>query len=116
MDIFGSVGIRSDLSLDELAALISDRLCGGIAFGGKDEGYRDEVPAVATVRDFLGLGMKLWGDQGEYCLDVEQWDDDVPTTMEGDLELSAYLFWRLGQIPGIQPFIPVAGDADPDDD
>src|ERR1044071_5349173 len=55
----------SEKNLEEVAEIISTKLIGGIPFVGKDEFIYDEVPAVYTKHDVLGLRVILQGFGGE---------------------------------------------------
>src|SRR5438876_5199785 len=70
-----SCGIElwSDKSLEEVAEIVSNRLFGGVRFIGKGEYIRDEVPAIYSERDILGMRVVLTGGpgQGGYYLEME---------------------------------------------
>jgi len=70
-----SCGIElwSDKSLEEVAEIVSNRLLGGVRFIGKGEYIRDEVPAIYSERDILGMRIILMGGPGQegYYLEME---------------------------------------------
>ncbi len=106
MNICAFVGIKTDLSLGELAALLSARLCGGIEFGGRDKSVREEVPAVFTQHQFLGLRLVLYGDNGDYGLDLEQFGEQQSEDVGQDyMDLSKHILGLLGCIEGIHPHL-----------
>ena len=63
----------SDKSLEEVAEIVSNRLFGGVRFIGKGEYIRDEVPAIYSERDILGMRIILMGGPGQegYYLEME---------------------------------------------
>lgn len=104
MKFYGSIGIYTSLTLDELGTLLSERVFGGIEFGGKDLGLCDEVPAVRLERRFLGLYVILYGGDGEYALSVDQRADDIPAEEIGQddyVNLDDHLAFLVGRIEGI---------------
>lgn len=100
--MYASVPIKSQSSLHEIAALLSHHLFAGIPFGGENEGWRDEVPAMRTERDFLGWYVLLWGEDGEYEVTLDE--DMLPPKSSSlpDIDASFWLAWKLSQVPGIQ--------------
>jgi len=63
----------SDKGLEEVAEIVSNRLFGGVRFIGKGEYIRDEVPAIYSERDILGMRIILMGGPGQegYYLEME---------------------------------------------
>jgi hypothetical protein len=59
--IEGYVDFESRLEIEEVCDLISRHLLNGMPFGGKNEGYRDEVPALATQGEVFGCGFMVYG-------------------------------------------------------
>lgn len=108
MSIHGIVGIRTNMPLDELATILSKQVCGGIEFGGKNRGLRDEIPAVVTLEPFLGLRLVLWGDAGDYGLSLEMWHPQGNADGGADspiIDLSQLLFDLLVTIEGVVPVL-----------
>jgi hypothetical protein len=99
MEIVGFVGIRSSLGLIELSKLISGNIAAEIEFGGLDEHLKEEVPAVYSLKEFLGLRLVLFGEDGEYGISIEQWDDELLDDERADL--SNHLYYLLKKIDGI---------------
>lgn len=60
----GNVILKSDLSLEELAQILSAKLFGGLQFGGKDEYIHEEVPAIFVNQVIMGLAFVLSGYGG----------------------------------------------------
>jgi len=97
-----SVSIQSQSSLRETAALLSHHLFAGIPFGGENEGWRDEVPAMRTERHFLGWYVVLWGEDGDYEVTLqEKWLPPKSSSLPNG-DASDWLAWKLSQVPGIQ--------------
>ena len=67
------VRIASKLTLQELGAIMSERVFGGIPFVGLTEYIRDEVPAIYTEKRYLGTRFILMGtpDDEGYFLQAE---------------------------------------------
>lgn len=102
-EIIGTINIYSSLQLDELAHILSQEICGGIIFGGKEESIREEVPAVYTKAEFLGIRLVLFGVAGDYGLSAEQWDENVAAKTADDLvDISGYLAYRVNKINGLK--------------
>ena len=57
--LYGGVRIRSQLSLEEVAEILSNWVFGGIPFGGRDQHIRDESPAVFIDTRVLGMSVVL---------------------------------------------------------
>ncbi|PWV56387.1 hypothetical protein [Chitinophaga sp. S165] len=80
-EIYGSAAMRTHLSLEELAEIISKQLFGGIPFGGKDRSIWEEIPAVYIETPVLGSLVILGegNNQGApskcYILDVSPWEN-----------------------------------------
>ena len=103
MNVCAFVGIKSSFDLIEMAAILSEQICGGIEFGGQDDNVREEVPAVYTQRDFLGLRIVLYGGSGEYGLDVEQWGEQVSDDIgNAYIDFSKHLLMLVSRISGLQ--------------
>jgi hypothetical protein len=101
MYLFASVYIESQLPLEDLADLLSERLCGGIPFGGEDDTVRDEVPAVYTLRDFMGLRFVLYGGDGEFGLDLKGGPSHVFDDLES-IDVTSHVVRQLNSIEGIK--------------
>ncbi len=54
--------ILSPLALEEVAQVISNQVLGGIPFVGREHRIRDEIPAVYTEGEFLGMHAVLMGE------------------------------------------------------
>jgi len=96
MEIYGFANINSELNLNDLASLISENLLAGVKFGGIDENIREEVPAVYSLKEVLGLRLVLFGEVGDYGLSIEQWGDNVDDG--SSIDLSVYLELLLKNI------------------
>lgn len=67
------VRITSKLTLQQIGAILSERVFGGIPMGGLTEYIRDEVPAIYTTNRYLGTRFILLGgpDEEGYYLQAE---------------------------------------------
>lgn len=54
--------IKAQKTLDEVAEIVSGKIFGGVRFVGKEEFIRDEIPAIYTERDILGMRIILLGN------------------------------------------------------
>ena len=99
-NISACVGIKSDLALTELASLLSGAIFAGIAFGGIDDGVKDEVPAVYSLATFMGLGITLYGEPGDYGLELWQEHDGHPGA--DDIDLTSYIADLLRNVVGVR--------------
>jgi hypothetical protein len=106
------VDFSSQLSLHEVAQLISTNCFGGIGFTGLNEGIWDEIPAMRLEKPVLGLEVNLGGSAEEaegYTLEVASNNPygGVLGQVEGDpaagvCEFSSYLAGYLKKIPGLE--------------
>ncbi|MED1786881.1 hypothetical protein P4V47_05060 [Brevibacillus laterosporus] len=62
--LVGTVAFQSNQSLEEVGKLISERLFGGLQFGGKEEYIHEEIPAIYISELILGLRVILSGYSG----------------------------------------------------
>jgi hypothetical protein len=65
---YAQVRIYADESIEQVAYALSEKLFGGVAFGGGDIGLFEEVPSLRLQGHFLGLFVALHGSNGEYVL------------------------------------------------
>ncbi|NPC91687.1 hypothetical protein HOO54_05400 [Bacillus sp. WMMC1349] len=67
--------IKSNKDIHEVAKIISDKLFGGLPFGGLDDYIYEEVPAVYINPPILGLEAVIQGFGGEkgYTLEVHSY-------------------------------------------
>ena len=65
---YAQVRIYSEEPIEGVAAKISEKLFGGMAFGDKELGLFEEVPSLRLLGDFLGLFVAIHGQDGEYVL------------------------------------------------
>ncbi|MCP4422514.1 MAG: hypothetical protein GY805_38380 [Chloroflexi bacterium] len=74
----GFVLIKSDMDIQSLGKIISQKILKGLAFGGLDQYIRDEIPAI-YIDGLLGCRIILQGFPGkdEYNLVVQ------PTSIVG---------------------------------
>jgi hypothetical protein len=109
MDISGFASIHSNHSHEELAALISKKLAGGIEFSGQEERY--ESPSLHTERNFLGIQLILIKGLGDsFTLEIAQDETVDQIALSGCekpdhyIDLSSYLVSLLNMIDGVTAF------------
>jgi hypothetical protein len=100
--------IISDKSLEEVAALISERIFGGVRFVGRDEHIYDQVPAIYAERDILGLRVILQGYGGvePYILEMRPREPLDPSLSpdfirKSVVDISGYVSRLLQGIEGV---------------
>ncbi len=59
--IMGYVGLKSDLTLESVGKILSEKVFGGLEFGGKDLDIHEEIPAIFIQSTILGLQVVLDG-------------------------------------------------------
>lgn len=75
IEIYGLAYIQSSLDLEALGQVLSEKIFGGLPFGGKDRGIMDEVPAIFIEPRFLGLQIVLYRtDPSGFALKVSSFD------------------------------------------
>lgn len=80
-DMLGTGIMKTNLSLEELAKIISDQLFGGKRFGGKERSIWEEVPAVFINEPILGLLVILGEGRSDeesrncFVLKINTWGD-----------------------------------------
>ena len=57
--------LQSALDLESLGRVISAKVLGGVPMGGREEFIRDEVPAIFSSSDVLGMCFVLMGEPGD---------------------------------------------------
>lgn len=96
--LVGYVTLKSDLSIEHVAEILSERIFGGLKFGGKEEAIYEEVPAI-YISSLLGLRVVLSGYQGHgddegYCLSISptiKLNELMPSEVQIDLYLVTVL-------------------------
>ncbi|OQP48084.1 hypothetical protein A4H97_30080 [Niastella yeongjuensis] len=65
--------IVSNLSLEEVAEIISERVFGGLPFEGKDYEIYEEIPAIYIGPAIMGFAIILSaGEANDYFLEINQ--------------------------------------------
>ena len=62
--ITGSVSIISSFNIEELGKVLTDKIFGGLEFGGRDLNIYDEVTAIFIESPIIGLKIILSGYSG----------------------------------------------------
>jgi hypothetical protein len=105
--LHGLVRFKSSLTLEEVATLISERLCGGVPFVKTRE--FDEVPGVKLERNIMGLTIRVCGEGGEYGIHFDSDDAIYPKGDVSNLDvinLSEYVGQALNGIERIDVMPP----------
>jgi hypothetical protein len=98
--------IKSELDIESLGKLLSEKLAGGLPFGGLKEYIRDEIPAV-YINNILGCRLILLGFPGERGYNLELVEHDFPFhffeegEMPATVDMSGNLYHLLKDIEGI---------------
>ncbi|MEO5684261.1 MAG: hypothetical protein ABIQ88_16590 [Chitinophagaceae bacterium] len=108
----GYVSLKSNLSLEHVGEILSNKVFGGIAFSGKELEIHEEIPALFIHNTILGFRIVLDGysgfDQSQYftlsvrtCVSIEGVNPEI-------VRLDSYLFNLLKvvlkEIPEIEVF------------
>jgi hypothetical protein len=108
----GYVLLKSSLSLEEVGQVLSDRIFGGLEFGGKELSIHEEIPAIFIQSSILGLEIVLDGYSGYedacgYSLSIEPYADALNGNYK-DIRIDSYLFHhlkhKLADIRGIKVY------------
>jgi len=97
--LVGHVLLKSSLSLEEVGKILSDKIFGGLEFGGKDLEIHDEIPAIFIQSPVIGLkiildGYSGFGDDQSFNLSISPWISIEHVERE-DVRLDNYLFQLL---------------------
>ena len=104
--LHGLVRFTSQLSLEEVALLNSERLCGGARFIESRE--FDEVPGVSLQKNILMLAIRICGRGPDYGLHIDTEFPVYPEEEETDfpkleiVNLAAYVAKASERIEQIQ--------------
>ena len=97
--MLGYVLLKSSFSLEELGQILSDRIFGGLGFGGKELSIHEEIPAIFIQSPILGLEIVLDGYSGYskgcgYSLSIAPYADALDGNYR-DIRIDSYLFHHL---------------------
>jgi hypothetical protein len=112
MHISATVVFHSPLTIEQLGDLLSEKLLGGIRFAGRDEHLRDEVPAIRSESEILGLRVLIQGFGGDsgYTLEIYPRSPSDPLFgvqgPEDEVDLSPHVAGLLRRLPGITVTCP----------
>ncbi len=95
----GYVLLKSSLPLEEVGQILSDRILGGLKFGGKDLSIHEEIPAIFIQSSILGLEIVLDGNSGYeedcgYSLSITPYADALNGNYK-EIRIDSYLFHHL---------------------
>lgn len=107
------VDFECDLSLRDVAALLSRELFADIPFTGENSGIWDEVPAVRLSKRLLSCEVQLGGHPSSgYTLQIlseefpwERVDTSLPSEKHV-LDITDTIAVQMEQLPGIQIIAP----------
>src|SRR5436190_22655901 len=97
--IVGYATLKSELTLEEVAGILSDNLFGGLEFGGKELEIHEEVPAVFLNQPILGLKVVLDGysgfeEENHFTLSIGPWIP-LPGIERTEVRIDYYLIELL---------------------
>lgn len=85
----GDVILKSHLSLEQVGEILSDRLFGGLKFGGKEKYIHEEIPAIFIQQPILGLIIVL--DEGPCDGNLNAFDLSVsPISFSPEIKTEHY--------------------------
>jgi hypothetical protein len=98
----GYVTLKSNLEIEEVGNIISEKVFGGLGFGGKELEIYEEVPAIFISSSVLGLrvvlqGYKGFGEEEGYVLAISS-NDTVEETEREEYKLDYYLVSLLRNV------------------
>jgi hypothetical protein len=103
--LWGTCGLKSTLSLEEVGDILSQKVFAGARFGGRELDIREEVPAVFIDKSFMGLRVILMGYSGMeeskgFTVSIEPSGDfrqylHKNKVERARVEMSSYLYYLL---------------------
>lgn len=106
MFLEADIYLKSSKSLEEVGAILSKELFGGLPFGGRENYIRDEIPAIYIEPEIMGMEIILVGGDidGITILQIRPSDnitnEEIIDSSNGNL--SEYLKFMLRSIEGIK--------------
>lgn len=97
--------IETDKSLEDTAALLSQKLFCGVPFGDKHLGLFEEVPGLRLLGSFLELFVAIHGFEGSYTLLLKPKALLLPDQKTEDVDISNYVA-ELARSIGFKCFVP----------
>lgn len=97
--LIGYVKLKSDLDIEKVGQILSERIFGGLQFEGKEKKIYDEVPAIYIKSNILGFRVILSGYSG---LDEDKWfsleirsEVRIKGVKREEFKLDNYLYYLL---------------------
>lgn len=77
LDFWGNCTIKTNLSLEELASLVSKGICGGIPFTFGKNSIWEEIPSMYIPDNILGMLIIIggYGDEDGYTVEINPYGD-----------------------------------------
>ena len=93
--IIGMSYLKSNLTIEEVGNILSEKLFAGFPFGGKEENIYEEIPAIFIRVPILGLRIVLQGKSGidensGFALEILPWIS-FDKQVDKDILLDDYL-------------------------
>jgi hypothetical protein len=79
-EFLGYISLRSNLPLEALGELLSEKVFAGAKFGGKERAIHEEIPAIFIQNPFMGMlivldGYSGLGDDKWFTIHFQTWGD-----------------------------------------
>lgn len=106
------IQLFSQMSIEEVGAIISTKVLGGIRLIGRENCIRDEIPAIYSETEVLGTRFILSGEPDDIGYELESDNRFVIRGMSGDqieaalTDVSPLVAKLLERSPGITIKIP----------
>lgn len=94
----GFVDFSCSLTVSEVAELLSKNIFGGIEFIEKDVEEEHDLGTLCLARDFLGLQVDLFGENGKYTVEIGTRPSASVPTIHEVCDLSAMLRHSIDSI------------------
>ncbi|MCA9008057.1 MAG: hypothetical protein KDA70_22515, partial [Planctomycetaceae bacterium] len=96
--IVGFTDFKSSLSISQVAKLLSSRVFGGIDFIEKDVDEDHDVGTLCLCQDFLGIQVDLFGENGNFTLEIGTLPSASVLEINEVCDLSAMLKQYIDQL------------------
>ena len=105
--VVGFADFRLSLPLYDAAAVISERVFGGIRFVEKKEDDECDIPTLRLEHDFAGIGAELIGSDDSYTIEICTRPSASVAETPDVCDLSAMLKQQLARVPGVILMPPI---------
>jgi len=100
--IVGFTDFKSSLAISQVAKLLSSNIFGGIDFIEKDVDGEHDVGTLCLNQDFLGIQVELFGENGNFTLEIGTQPSASVLEINEVCDLSAMLKQRIDQLGDLQ--------------